>query len=215
MFKYFSDDLGNDLQIGSLNESTEVVVAPVTVSQDIVNNMTIKKVDQRLENTGTNTIDQNNFIPITKYHNQHIYRTILVNEILLESKHIYDYCAFVSKSHMSMIFKDDDSYSSGNSFVRISLVPELDQIVPKDAKQTDMVYQPVIVIRLCPLDPLMINVDELEIINWPTIYVTRTLNKMFGLKMNSKVVLEPVSRINNEICNIQSIYVSPLNKTVS
>jgi len=202
--------LGNNLQIGVLNESTEIVVAPVTISNDIFNS--IKSIDQPLEDI--ETVNQNDFIPITKYHSRFIYRTILVDEISLESNNIYDYCAFVSESHMSMIFKHANSYSSGNSFVQISLVRELNKITLKDAKEPDKINQPPIV-RLCPLDTLMINIDKLETIDWPTIYVTKTLSKMLSLKMNSKVVLEPVSGINNEICDVQSIYISPLKETVS
>jgi len=198
------------LQIGSLNESTEIVVASITTSPDIYNSINLTSIDQRLEDI--ETVNQNSFIPITKYHNRFIYRTILVNKTLLASKYVYDYCIFVSKSHMSIIFKDIDLYSSGNSFVKISLVCELS--TSKNSNKSDKIIQPVIV-RLCPLVSQMTNVDNMEAIYWPTIYVTKTLSKMLGLKMNSKVVLEPVSRINNEICNIQRIYISPIKKLVS
>lgn len=194
-----------------MNESTEIVVAPVTTSPDIFNS--IKRIDQLLEDI--ETVNQNDFIPITKYHSRFIYRTVLVDDILLESKNIYDYCALVSKSHMSKIFKHPNSYSSGNSFVQISLVQQLNQITSKDAKKPDKINQPPIIVRLCPLDPQMINIDKMETIDWPTIYVTKTLSKMLSLKMNSKVVLEPISGINNDICDVQSIYISPLKKNVS
>ncbi|XP_027844705.2 peroxisome biogenesis factor 1 [Aphis gossypii] len=201
------DDLENGLQVGSLKESTEIVVKPNVRTSD--RNISI---NQNLDdNVQIDDINQNYCIPITKYHNRFIYRTILVEKTLLESDYIYDYCALISKAHMSIIFKNNDAYSTGNSFVKISLIHELDKIKSEDSENKSKIKNPSIIIRLCPLDPFMNNIEKMEVITWPTIYVTNILSKILGLKMNSKVILEPVSRIENEICDVQYIHISPSN----
>jgi len=161
-------------------------------------------------------INHHYYIPITKYHNRFIYRTVLVEKTLLESDYIYDYCALISKAHMSIIYKNSDTYSTGNSFVKISLINEFDRIKKsEESLKKSTIKNPSIIVRLCPLDPLMNNVKKMEVITWPTIYVTNILSKMLGLEMNSKVILEPVTRIENEICDIQNIHITPSNKIVS
>lgn len=156
----------------------------------------------------TNTINHKSFIPITKYHNQSIYRTILVEKTLLECDYIYDYCALISKSHFSILFDNNDQYYTGNSFVKMSLLDEIDQA--SDNSKNKRKLNASLIIRLCPLDPKMHNVDKMEKITWPTIYITNFLSKVLFLKMNSKVILEPISRIDNDICNIKNIFIYPL-----
>lgn len=112
------------------------------------------------------------------------------------------------------MYKNDNQYSCDNNFVKISLIHELNQIKPQDSKNKPQSKNLSVIIRLCPLDPFMNNVDKMETITWPTIYVTKTLSNALGLKMNSKVVLEPVNRINNEICGVQNIYICPSKQKV-
>ncbi|XP_015379787.1 PREDICTED: peroxisome biogenesis factor 1 isoform X2 [Diuraphis noxia] len=201
------DDLENGLQVGSLKDSTEIVVKPNVMESDRSIN-----IDQNAdESVPTDAINQNYCIPITKYHNRFIYRTILVEKTLLESDYIYDYCVLVSKAHMSIIFKNNEAYSNKNSFVKISLIHEFDRIKSEDSKNKSTIKNPSIIVRLCPLDPSMNNIKKMEVITWPTIYVTNVLSKILGLKMNSKVILEPVSQIENEICDVQNIHISPSN----
>jgi len=207
---FFSDDLENGLQVGSLKESTEIVVKPNVKTSDRNIN-----INQNVDSVQTDAINQNCCIPITKYHNRFIYRTILVEKTLLESDYIYDYCALISKEHMSIIFKNNDANSTENSFVKISLIHEFDKNKSEDSENKSKIKNPSIIIRLCPLDPFMNNIEKMEVITWPTIYVTNILSKMLGLKMNSKVILEPVSRIENEICDVQNIQISPSNNIVS
>lgn len=173
-------------------------------------------IDQNIDNCiKSNTINQNDSIPITKYQNCFIYRTILVEKTLLESDYIYDYCALISKSHMSILFEEKNVHFSGNSFVKISLLRELNQTKSSEEVGNKSEIKNVsVIIRLCPLDPYMNNIEKMEIINWPTIYISNILKKMLDVKMNSKVVLEPVSQIDNEICEVQIIYISPLKKMV-
>lgn len=155
-------------------------------------------------------INQNNNIPITKYQHQFIYRTIILNETLLKSDYIlYPYCALISKLHMPN-FKQNDN----NMFVKISLIQDLDQIKNENSQNKSKIKNPTLIIRLCPLDSFMNNVEEMEVIKWPTIYITNVLSKMMGLKMNSKIVLESISQIDNEICDIKNIYISPIKKMV-
>jgi len=173
-------------------------------------------IDQNMDDSvQTDAINQNYCIPITKYHNRFIYRTVLVEKTLLESDYIYDYCALVSKAHMSIIYKNNDAYYTKDTFVKISLIHELDRIELEDSKIKSKIKNPSIIVRLCPLDPFMNNVEKMEVITWPTIYVTNTLSKILGLKMNSKVILEPLSQIENEICDVQNIHISPSNNMVS
>lgn len=173
-------------------------------------------IDQNMnDNVQTDAINQNYCIPIIKYHNRFIYRTVLVEKTLLESNYIYDYCALVSKAHMSIIYKNNDAYYTKNSFVKISLIHEFDRIKSEDSKIKSKIKNPSIIVRLCPLDPFMNNIEKMEVITWPTIYVTNTLSKILGLKMNSKVILEPLSHIENEICDVQNIHISPSNNMVS
>ncbi|XP_060858422.1 peroxisomal ATPase PEX1 isoform X1 [Metopolophium dirhodum] len=201
------DDLENGLQVGSLKDSTEIVVKPNVMSSD--RNININKnVDDSVQ---TDAINQNYCIPITKYHNRFIYRTVLVEKTLLESDYIYDYCALVSKAHMSIIYKNNDAYSTKNSFVRISLIREFDKMKSEDSQIKSKIKNPSAIVRLCPLDPFMNNIEKMEVITWPTIYVTNILSKILGLKMNSKVILEPLSEIENEICDVQNIHISPSN----
>ncbi|XP_060847155.1 peroxisomal ATPase PEX1 [Rhopalosiphum padi] len=200
------DDLENGLQVGSLKESTEIVVKPNVKTSDRNIN-----INQNIDSVQTDAINQNCCIPITKYHNRFIYRTILVEKTLLESDYIYDYCALISKEHMSIMFKNNDANSTENSFVKISLIHEFDKNKSEDSENKSKIKNPSIIIRLCPLDPFMNNIEKMEVITWPTIYVTNILSKMLGLKMNSKVILEPVSRIENEICDVQNIQISPSN----
>lgn len=207
----FSDDLENGLQVGSLKESTEIVVKPNVITTKRNINLD-KNVDDSIQ---TFAMNQNYCIPITKYNNRFIYRTVLVEKTLLESDYIYDYCALISKTHMSIIFQNNDSYSTRNSFVKVSLIQEFDQTQLQDSQYKSKTKNPSIIIRLCPLDPFMNNIEKMEVITWPTIYVTNILSKILGLKMNSKIVLEPVSRIENEICDVRSIQISPSNKIVS
>jgi len=206
LYIFFSDDLENGLQVGSLKDSTEIVVKPNVMSSD--RNININQnVDDSVQ---TDAINQNYCIPITKYHNRFIYRTVLVEKTLLESDYIYDYCVLVSKAHMSIMYKNNDAYSTKNSFVKISLFHELDRIKSEDSK----IKNSSIIVRLCPLDPFMNNIEKMEVITWPTIYVTNILSKILGLKMNSKVILEPLSQIENEICDVQNIHISPSNNMV-
>lgn len=210
----FSDDLGNGVRVGSLKESTEIVIIPNIKSSN--NNVTERNInnEQNLDDSAlTNAMNQKHFIPITKYHNQFIYRTILVGKTLLESNYIYDYCALVSKSHMSILFHDNEQYSTGNSFVKISLLNKIDQS-SDNSKNKQKLKNETLIIRLCPLDPTMNNVDKMEEITWPTIYVTKVLSKMLDLKMNSKVILEPISGIDNDICKIKNIFISPLKNNM-
>lgn len=110
------------------------------------------------------------------------------------------------------MYKDIYSYSNGINFVKLSLMHEFAD--SKDSKQKPKTIDRSVVLRLCPLDPFMNNIEKMEVITWPTIYVTKTLSNLFGLKMNSKVMLEPVCQINNAICNIKCIYISPLKEMV-
>lgn len=214
-FVFFSDDLGNNIQVGSLKESTEIVVKPTIITSDD-NDSNDNNIDQNLnESEETDLMNQNDFIPITKYYHNFICRTILVDDTLLESDYIYDYCALISKVHMSILCKRDNLYSPENSFVKVSLVHELEKIKSQDSQSKQKIQNPSVLIRLCPLDPFMNKIEKMEVITWPTIYVTKTLSKMLGLKMNSKVVLEPVAQIDNEICNVQNIVFSPLKEMVS
>lgn len=207
----FSDDLENGLQVGSLKDSTEIVVKPNVMSSD--RNIYI---NQNVEDSvQTDAINQNYCIPITKYHNRFIYRTILVEKTLLESDYIYDYCVLVSKAHMSIIYKNNDAYSTKNSFVKISLVHEFGRIKSENSQTESKIKNPSIIVRLCPLDPFMNNIEKMEVITWPTIYITNVLSKILDLKMNSKVILEPLSRIENDICDVQNIHISPSNNMVS
>ncbi|XP_025196709.1 peroxisome biogenesis factor 1 [Melanaphis sacchari] len=201
------DDLEHGLQVGSLKESTEIVVKPNVRILDRNININQNKDDS----VQTDAINQNYCIPITQHHNQFIYRTILVEKTLLGSDYIYDYCALISKAHMSIIFKNSDAYSTGNSFVRISLIHEFDKIKTEDTENKSKINNPFIIIRLCPLDPFMNSIEKMEVITWPTIYVTNILSKMLGLKMNSKVILEPIIRIENEISDVQNIHICPSN----
>lgn len=205
----FLDDLDNGLLVGSLKDTTEIVVKPNVMSSD--RNININQnVDDSVQ---TDAINQNYCIPITKYHNRFIYRTVLVEKTLLESDFIYDYCALVSKAHMSIIYKNNHAYSTNNSFVKISLIHEFDRIKSEDSQSK--IINPSIIVRLCPLDPFMNNIKKMEVIAWPTIYVTNVLSKILGLKMNSKVILEPLIQIENQICDIQNIHISPSNYMVS
>jgi len=211
MYIYFLDDLDSGLQVGSLKDSTEIVVKPNVMSSD--RNININKnIDDSVQ---TDAINQNYCIPITKYHNRFIYRTVLVEKTLLESDYIYDYCALVSKAHMSIIYKNNDAYSTKNSFVKISLIHEFDKMKSEDSQIKSKIKNPSVIVRLCPLDPFMNNIEKMEVITWPTIYVTNILSKILGLKMNSKVILEPLSEIENEICDVQNIHISPSNNIVS
>lgn len=110
------------------------------------------------------------------------------------------------------MYKDINSYSNGNNFVKLSLMHELAD--SEDSKQNPKTNDRSVVLRLCPLDPFMNNIEKMEVITWPTIYVTKTLSKLFGLKMNSKVILEPVCEIDNAICNLKYIYISPVKEMV-
>lgn len=212
---FCSDDLGNNILVGSLRESTEIVVKPIVITSDD-NDNDENNIDQKLsENVETGSMNQSDFIPITKYHHHYIYRTIFVDDTLLESDYIYDYCALISKAHMIILFKNDNLYSLENSFVKISSVHKLDQIKRQNSQNKREFQNPSVIIRLCPLDSFMNKVEKVEVITWPTIYVTKTLSKMLGLKMNSKVVLEPITQIDNEICNVQNIVFSPLKEMVS
>lgn len=214
----FSDDLGNDdLQVGSLNETTEIVVQSYGLASNIDSHNNNIDINQDVDNC-VNTdsiINSNDIYPVSCFSNRFIYRTILVNEMLLQTEHIYDYCALISKSHMSIMYKNDDSYSNGINFVKLSPIYKLVDMNAKDSNNKPKINYHSVVIRLCPLDPFMNNVEKLEIISLPTIYVTKTLSDLLGLKMNSKVVLEPVSQIDNEICNIDYIFISPLKEMVS
>ncbi|VVC44744.1 ATPase, AAA-type, core,ATPase, AAA-type, conserved site,Peroxisome biogenesis factor 1, N-terminal [Cinara cedri] len=199
-------DLGfGDFQMGLLKDTTEIVIKSDVIKPGIISNK-----DNLASILQKNMKDQNECIPLTKFDNQLIFRTIFVNDTLLEFDSIYDYCALISKLHMSMLFKNNDPYSSGNSFVKVTLLKtELDQT---KSKENQIVQVPYLIIRLCPLNPFMNNVEEMEIINWPTIYVTNTLSKMFGLNINSKVVLEPIIRMENEICDVQNICIYPITR---
>lgn len=179
-----------------------------------INDMNNSVDDNFNDNFNSKNTNSNEFIPLTKCH-RFIFRTVLVEETLLESNHIYDYCALVSKSHLSIIHTKDDQYSSSdNTFVKISLIRELDQIKSKDVKNKVETKNLCLIVRLCPLDPYMNNIENMEIITWPTIYVTNVLSKMLGLKMNSKVVLEPVTQIDNEIYSVQNICITPSKEMV-
>lgn len=196
--------------MGLLKESTEIVIKSNVINPPSITNQI--NLDNNLQ---TNVLNDSESIPLTKYDHQFIFRTIFVNETLLESDFIYDYCALISKLHMSILFKNCDPYSSGNSFVKISLLQnELDQTKSKE-NQNIKVKMPSLIIRLCPLDPFMNNIDKMETINWPTIYVTNILSKMLGLANNSKVVLEPIIRMENEIFDVKNICILPLTKKVS
>lgn len=129
---------------------------------------------------------------------------------MLESDYIYDYYALISKSHMSNLFQNYDQYFYGNNFVKVSVLHEISQIVFQDSNNEEKIKNRSVIVRLCPLDPFMNNVDKMEEITWPTIYVTKVLTNMLSLKMNSKVILEPISLIDNEICEVKNIYISPL-----
>lgn len=210
---FFSDDLGNDLQVGSLNDTTEIVVKPNIITSTNESHNNNISVDENLSNSvKIDSINHNDIIPIKSFLNNFVYRTILVNETLLESAHIYDYCALISKSHMSIMYKNVSSYSNGINFVKLSLIHEL--VDSKDSKQKPKTNDRFVVLRLCPLDPFMNNIEKMKVITWPTIYITKTLSKLFGLKTNSKVMLEPVYEIDNAICNIKCIYISPLKEMV-
>lgn len=202
------------MRVGSLKDSTEIVVIPNVKSSN--NNITERDInnDQNLDDSVFKDImNRKYFIPITKYHNQFIYRTILVEKTLLESNYIYDYCALISKTHMSILFQNNEQYSADNSFVKISLLHEIDQ-TSDNSKNKQKSKNASVTIRLCPLDPKMNDVDKMEDITWPTIYVTKILSKMLDLKMNSKVILEPISRIENDICKIKNIFISPLKNNM-
>lgn len=110
---------------------------------------------------------------------------------------------------MSILFHNNDLYSTGNSFVKISLIHKIDQS-SDNSKNKQNLKNKSLIIRLCPLDPKMNNVDKMKDIIWPTIYVTKVLCKMLDLKMNSKVILEPISCVDNDICNIKNVFISPL-----
>lgn len=209
----FSDELKflgfHTFPMGLLEESTEVVIKP-----NILNPPTTISNNDCLDNDlKTNAINESECIPLTKYDNRFIFRTIFVKETLLESDCIYDYCALISKSHMSILFKTDNPYSTENSFVKIALLQRLDQTVNKENENKEI--QNSLVIRLCPLDRLMNNVDKMENINWPTIYITNIISKMLGLKNNSKVVLKPIKKIDNKICDVDHICFYPLTRKVS
>lgn len=210
----FTDELKflgfHTFPMGLLEESTEVVIKPNVVNppKTISNKGSL---DNDLQN---NIIDKSEYIPPTNHDDRFIFRTIFVKETLLESDCIYDYCALISKSHMSILFKTDNPYSTDNSFVKITPLQGLDQTVNKENEKNKEVKNSL-VIRLCPLDRLMNNVDKMENINWPTIYVTNIISKMFGLKTNSKVVLKPIRKIDNKICDIENICFYPFMRKVS
>lgn len=94
-------------------------------------------------------------------------------------------------------------------FAKISLMPNLDTIIQKSENKLKT-ENPFVVVRLCPLDKCMNNVEKLEIITWPTIYITNAVSKKLGSIKNSKVILELINKIDNDICNVQNIYISPL-----
>lgn len=70
------------------------------------------------------------------------------------------------------------------------------------------------IILLCPLDECMNKVEKMELITWPTIYITKTISKMLGLTTNSKVILEPVYQNEYNICDVEKVFVFPLKEMV-
>lgn len=209
---FFSDDLGIDVQVGLLKESTEIIVNSNAITSTKILNGKIISIDQNVDNDALvdtiDTIDQNDCISVTKYNNRYVFRTVLVEETLLECNYIYDYCALISKSHSSII-NTNNSYD----FVRMSFLHKLNQ---NDELQNEIKIKTdtSLIIHLCPLDKLMNNVEKIEVITWPTIYVTKTISKMLGLTMNSKVVLEPINQNSNNIYDVENIFVYPLKEMV-
>lgn len=207
--------MGTSVQVGSLKESTEIIVKPnVLISTDnLSDNHDISNLNL-IDDVQIDMFNQNNIIPITNYHHHIICRTILVDDTLLESDHIYDFCALISEKHMSLLFKNDDVYSSSHCFFKISHIPELEKMISQESQNIIKTKKSPLIIRLCPLDPFMSCIEKIESITWPTIYVTKMLSKMLDLQMNSKVMLEPVNQTDNKICDIQIIYITPLKETV-
>lgn len=195
------------MQFGLLKEFTEIIINSniITPDKNLNKKNKVKHVD---DNMNIRLKYQDNIIPITKYHHKLICRTIILDETLVKSSQIYPYCAFISKLHMSMLYKNYSSHKSG--FVKISLLPELNKINDKKSK----IENQYLVLRLCPLDSSMNNVDKMEFITWPTIYLSKLLFKIMNLKMNSKVILKPLSTIDNDICEIKNIYISPIKEMV-
>jgi len=207
----FSDNLGDNVQVGLLRDSTEIIVKPNVINS--VNFTYVKNTDanDKLgDNVVTDEINQN--VPITKYNNRFVFRTVLVEKTLLESDYIYDYCALISKAHMSLLNKNTERVSD-HSFVKISLLHKLDKT--KDSKNKSKVDDTSVIINLCPLDKFMNNIEKMESITWPTIYVTKTIYMMLDLSMNSKVILELMNQKDNNICDVQNIYISPIKEPVS
>lgn len=211
----FSDYLGNNVQVGLLRNSTEIIVKPNATKS--VNSASIKNssVDQNIDNSvlTDEIINQNDHSFISKYSNRFVFRTILVDQTLLKTEYIYDYCALISKTHMSLLNKNTDHYFSDHTYVKVSLLHKLDTI--KDPKNNKIVDDESVIVNLCLLDKCMYNIEKLENITWPTIYVTKTVFLMLNLSMNSKVVLEVMNQNDNNIYDVQNIHIFPLKVTVS
>lgn len=109
---------------------------------------------------------------------------------------------------MSIINKNN-SYD----FVKISFLHKLNQ---NDDPQNEVKIKTdkSLIIYLCPLDTFMNKVEKMELITWPTIYVTKTISKMLGLTMNSKVILEPINQNSNDICDVEKIFIFSLKEMV-
>lgn len=207
----FSDNVGDNVQVGLLRDSTEIIVKPNVINSVNFTNVKNTNADKKLDDSVlTDEINQN--VSITKYNSCFVFRTVLVEKTLLESDYIYDYCALASKAHMSLLNKNTERVSDHN-FVKISLLHKLDKI--KESKNKNKVDDTSVIIRLCPLDKFMNNVEKMESITWPTIYVTKTVYMMLDLSMNSKVILELMNQKDNNICDAQNIYISPIKELVS
>lgn len=112
---------------------------------------------------------------------------------------------------MSLINKNN-SYD----FVKISFLHKLNQNDESKDPQNEIKVKTneSLIIHLCPLDKFMNNVEKMELITWPTIYITKTISNMLGLTMNSKVILELINQNSNDICDVENIFVFPLKEMV-
>ncbi|XP_050529647.1 peroxisome biogenesis factor 1 isoform X2 [Daktulosphaira vitifoliae] len=203
--KIIIDNIGEGLHVGLLKDSTEIVVQPKSLISSYNNNV---KINFSNQNSSSNIAHSNSScINCEKF----IFRTIPIELILLEYDNIYDYSVFISKDHLIKLFPHAISFTCGVFFVEIKLLPKKVEVENKSLKVLEKNSSPSknsVVVGLCPLIKSMSNYKKIKHLVWPTIYVTKGLSKSLDLKVNSKVLLEPINSVNDDICNIQNVFIN-------
>ncbi|XP_050439980.1 uncharacterized protein LOC126845364 [Adelges cooleyi] len=217
----FVDAVSSHMKVGLLMDSTEIVITPrylydsVDYKEHIARQLKYENHHFSLPPTPTltrNPTPTHTAKPIED-RRRCIFRTIPIENTLLESDHIYDYTVLIADLHVEKLFNSDanDCFSFGNHFVKMSVLEKLNEKQEKDSKNKRTTSTKSVVVGLCPLDRAMNNYEKMNLITWPTAYVTKTLSKLLRLNMNSKVILEPVD-LENDVCSVQNFTIVPLKQ---